>query len=604
MEKTQNNYGKAVQFLKKYQTVAALVVIGVFSVILFRSIFYGIATPDESFYLTIPFRLVKGDALIVDEWHASQFSAALLYLPMQLFMSVTGGTDGIMLYFRGLFCVCQVAVSCFTFYKMKKYGTVAALTAAVLYLLYVPETVKMLDYYTMSLMGFQVTALMLFCTDKFRVHHFVFTGIVFACTVLAQPFNCIVYFLYFAAFIVYSAIKKKKDAETKPQLLQFRSIAFITLGIVLVAVIFLIFLFSQITLQEFAANFSNVFGGQDHTLPFSDEGNTDMFAYMTIFETLFEYSTRGFVLSIILIAGVCIDRERIKHRSLWIFGAAAVCLMLTVEIAVSTFSDIAAVLFKPYIIFVMAFVCLKLTAKKDKKLMCIWLSGVVYIIFLGLISQALDYVGVIGCVVSNTVFMAAFIQLYGEIKSEKAENAQDEKTKITARRVLCSACAAVLVFDISTGVALKFINDTTAVAMDRDTGAQEVVIDNGPLKGIVTDSITYDVYNNIIADTETIKAENCDNVLVAGLIPWVYFCFNGTPATFTTWFIEGELNLYDTYYSGNPEKIPRCVYIPDTTFYWDDGNTSIIDEYNEFFGDMFDETLRQGNAGNILFVNQ
>ena len=43
---------------------------------------------------------VLGDRLLIDEWHMSQFSGVLLYLPVLLFERLTGGTDGIYLAFR------------------------------------------------------------------------------------------------------------------------------------------------------------------------------------------------------------------------------------------------------------------------------------------------------------------------------------------------------------------------------------------------------------------------------------------------------------------------------------------------------------------------
>ncbi len=605
MLKTDNKYTDAFQSLKKYQTFIALTVIFISAILLLRSAFYGIATPDESFYLTIPYRLIRGDALIVDEWHASQFSAALLYLPMKLFLLITGSTDGMVLYFRCLFVACQTAVSYFTFYKIRKYGTAAALVSAILYLLYVPETVKMLDYYTMSLMGFQVVALILFCTEKLRWYHLYFSGAVFACAVLAQPFNCLIYFLYSIAFVIALFMKKRKQFSDKAEaFFSWKSWLCLTAGIVTIAVVFLAFLFSQLTIEEFFANFSNVFGGQDHTLPFADTGETDMFSYITIFSTLYKYCPRGFILSLLLIAALCVDRDRVRRRQIWIYATFAVVVLMVIELGVSITDTICSTLFRPYVAFIFSFACLRLTEKKQKELGAVWLTGVAYIICLGLISQALDYVGVIGCVISNTVFMPSFLQLCREVRSEKTEDVRNKKQNKSVLRALAVSCAFVLVFDITAGTVLNLMNDTTAKEMGRDSVAQTVVIDNGPLKGIRTDEKIYNNYQAIIADTEIIKDNSCNSVLVAGLIPWVYFCFDGPPATFTTWYIDGELNLYDDYYGGNKDKIPDCIYIPSTSFYWDVSSKTLADEYDGFFSGMFNETQQKGSAGYILYIEK
>lgn len=61
---------------------------------------FGIKTVDESFYLSVPYRLLNGDAVFTDEWHVSQLSGLLLLLTMKLFLSVVGSTEGIILFFR------------------------------------------------------------------------------------------------------------------------------------------------------------------------------------------------------------------------------------------------------------------------------------------------------------------------------------------------------------------------------------------------------------------------------------------------------------------------------------------------------------------------
>ena len=49
---------------------------------------WGMASVDETFYLTTPFRLVQGDALLVDEWHVSQLSAVLIYPILKIYLYV------------------------------------------------------------------------------------------------------------------------------------------------------------------------------------------------------------------------------------------------------------------------------------------------------------------------------------------------------------------------------------------------------------------------------------------------------------------------------------------------------------------------------------
>ena len=603
MLKTHNN--KLSPFINKYGDLFSVAVIFIFALTVLRSAFYGISSPDESFYLSIPYRLILGDSLLVDEWHASQLSAFLLYLPMKVYLSVTGSTDGIMLYFRCIFVFCQTAVSLFTYHKLKKHGSLAALVSAVIYLLYVPETVNMLDYYTMSLMGFQVLALILFCSEKLNPPTLVFAGIVFACVVIAQPFNCLIYFIYsVCVFFLCIRIKKKPLSETSRKYFSIKSWLSLTVGIVITAAVFLAFLFSQISLNDLMANIGNLFGGHDHTLPFAQTGKTDMFSYLTIISTILRIAPVGFYIILILFFSLAYDKKRHQRRNLWILASFCCVLFLTIECIVSSFNDFTAILFKPYILFVLTYASLMLTKNKDKHLWFIWWSGIVYTIFLGIISQALDYVGVIGFVISNTALAPSITMLYKEISVSQTDKESEDKknSKPLIVKILCFISAAIISFDVISGTAIKFIDDTMAYGTGREIIAVDTVIDKGPLKGIRTNASVDESYRNILDDLDEIKEKTNGKVLVAGLIPWTYFCFDKSPAAFTTWYIEEEFDLYQEYYK-DENHLPDAIYVPKINLYWGYNYTEISEKHKEFFSAMFDTTQADGKAGYILYVN-
>jgi hypothetical protein len=584
--------------------IFALLAIGGFSLFLLRSAFFGIATPDESFYLTIPYRLINGDSLIVDEWHASQFSALLLYLPMKIFLAVTKSTDGIILFFRILFVICQILVSIYTFLKLKKYNVFAALGSAVFYLLYVPETVNMLDYYTMSLMGFQVIALTLFCSDNVGTLKSLFVGIVFGCVVLAQPFNIFVYFIYSMAALIFVLVKKKrKVSDFSEKYLNAKTWFLITVGGICVAVVSLIFIFSRITISDFVANLFNVFGGHDHTLPFVEQtGESDMFSYSEIFARLKDLFPKGFIISVIFFALLLIDKYRVQRRLLWLTLGLAVIIVLLVEFFISLKATLIGILFIPFILFVATFICLMLVSKKDKNLVMIFCSGIVYVLFLGMISQALDYVGVIGLVVSNSILTPSFMQLYKEIKNEEATTKEEKNGKTAVKVVLCILLCSVCFSNIFVGTGIKLSDDSTAQAMGRKISAlPNVTVSTGPFKGIKVKQDIAESYEDFLTDIETIKGKSCEKVLVAGLVPWIYFSFNDVPATFTSWYILAELDLYESYYKNNPDNIPNCIYIPQESFY---GKIGQFSEGTEtFFMDMFSGEKTEGKMGSIIYID-
>lgn len=591
-----------IDFIKKHKNILACAGILFFSCFLLRSAFYGTSSPDESFYLTIPYRIIKGDLFLIDEWHASQFSAFLLYLPMKIFLLINGSTDGIILYFRCVFVLCQTLVSYYTFYKLKKYGTLPAFLSSVIFLLYVTETVNMLDYYTMSLMGFQVVTLLLFCTDKLSSPKLVFAGIVFACVVVAQPFNSIIYFIYTLAVILFLLFKKNVSDYCK-KFLSVKYWGLITAGIIVVAFSFSVFVLKRMTFSDFLGNFGTIFGGHDHTLPFVDEtGKSDMFSYFTIIKTLIRVLPSGFYISVALISFLICYKRKYEKRKLLLFISLIAITFLVTENIFTTLTDIVATLFRPYILFVFTAVTLILTKNKDKNLVLIALSGIVYIVFLGVISQALDYVGVIGLVISNTALAPALKCLYKEISTkENFDSKKSNHNMIT--KILCSVCALVFIFDIVSGTAIKLVDDTMSLATENKTVKAESTLNKGPMKGIRVSNSTAEIYYNIIEDTEEIKNNSCEKVLVASLSPWIYFCFDESPATFTTWYIEEEFDLYDDYYA-DKERIPQCIYIPTKEYYRGFSYTENAESHKSFFENMFLTEETEGKAGYILYIQK
>lgn len=593
--------------------IFACSVLFILALLSLRGAFYGIASPDESFYLTIPYRIIQGDALLVDEWHASQLSAFLLYLPMKLFLGITGSTDGIVLFFRCLFTLCQTLVAVFTYQKIRKYGFVPSLVSAAMFFLYVPENVRMLDYYTMSLMGIHVIALLFFVDEKPSKFKYILIGIIFACAVTAQPFNSIIYFLYCISVLVFAVILRKKAfGESVRKYLSLSGWIYITVGIFICAAVFIAFLLSQESISEIIANFGNLFGGKNHTLPFSGEGKTDMFDFMKLIKTVFGFTPVSFTVSLFVIVGIIADRKRIAHRKFWLITALTVLSVYFIASIVTYFITPAEVLFRPYVLFLLTFVVIVLKKDMNHRLFCLWMSGVIYTVFLAVISQALDMVGVIGCVISNTALCPAAKELYEEIKAEKRENEAAGKSDNNhgtdslqgiLPKALYTVTAVFCTVNILTGIVLFIPTDAVGAGLGRELFTATERADSGPLKGIYMSVSQHKEYNKILADTEEIKKNTDGKVLVASLIPWIYFCFDEAFPTFTSWYISEELYMYEEYYE-DEEHHPAAIYVPETSFYWNRDYTLSSNAHSVFFRSMFECSRQQGEMGKILYVNK
>jgi|GEM_PF-5308793 len=537
--------------------LAALLLLG--GILLFSS-FRGLHSPDESFYLTVPYRVYLGDALLIDEWQESQFSSFLQYLPLALFIRVTGSADGIVLFFRILFVICQTAVSIFIFFRMKRFGVLSALCSAALFLVYVPEYVESLDYYTMSLMALASVAVILFPADRVSLPMGAGAGVLFACAVVAQPMLAVLYILYTAGVFTAAVIKKKKNIS---QYLTFRVWGSISVGVLLTAVVFLVFLLSRASLKDYIDNIGNLFLGYNHILPFVSDQKGNVLRYDIIVGALIRLHPVGFYLSVGLTSALFVDFRRLSHRTVWCLLLGIFYAYYVVSVLVTLRDRVDLSLFTPYILFVFSLHCYLLTRQKNRRFLLIWLAGLVYTLCLGAISRALNYVGVIGCVISNIAFAPISCNLIRELRAEAVDRADRaagiKKTTAVIMTAVCVACGAGILF-CNAGVLAVSDHLSYDFLTWRDHGAQ-VTVTQGPLKGIAVSEEEKDANDRILSDLSLLKELAPGKLYVAGMLPYVYLASDEAPGTCSAWNTEKD-DLLKMYYEMNPAHIPVAVYVP------------------------------------------
>ena len=587
-------------------TAVFCLVISAFAVLVLRCAFYGVHTPDEGFYVTVPYRLYLGEALIIDELQESQFSAFLQYLPFAAFMKMTGSTDGVILYFRLLFVLCQTAVSFFIFFRMKRFGGIGAVCAAVLYLVYVPEFVESLDYYTMSLMPVALIAVILFTSDRLSVPKGVFIGILAACAVVAQPMLAFVYFAYTAA--VFVGLVKKKKKETAPRYTALSFWVGITAGIVITAVLFFVFLLSRASLREYIDHLGNLFSGYNHILPFTPGKKSDVLRYGVIVSTLFSLHPVGFPLSVALTAGLLIDRRRLAHRTVWCFILGSFYVFYVAATLIRLPERIAQGMFSPYILFVFTLHCYLLTVQKNKKLLYIWSAGLVYVLCLGAISHALKYAGVVGCAVSDVACAHTAGDLLRELRQEKPADMQAKSAVITKAAVV--SLTAVCVFSIAGITAVNagalFVSDRVDATLQWDGDPVREKITSGPMKGITVSHREKTVYEKVMADFTDIRENYPGRLYIEGQLPLGYLMSDAPFGTCSAYYVD-KPQMLEQYFSQNPERIPRVVYFPTQDMFTERNIGSMMlqmflkdyDSTHPFFADY---TRIKGEAGYILIA--
>ncbi len=94
----------------RYDIIFAIALIAIALIHLSR-IRLGMAHVDESFYLSIPYRLLNGDSLLTNEWHVAQLAGFVVYPFIKVYFTLFHSTEGIFLAFRYIYLFVHLMVT-------------------------------------------------------------------------------------------------------------------------------------------------------------------------------------------------------------------------------------------------------------------------------------------------------------------------------------------------------------------------------------------------------------------------------------------------------------------------------------------------------------
>ena len=115
-------------------------------VVMVRSAFVGLEI-DEEYALSLGYRLVSGDRLFYSMWEPHQLSSLPAAVLLAVFIGITGGTTGVLVFFRLAVLACKAGMS-YVFYRefRRDLGRHAALLAALVLFAFVPKWFLGPDY--------------------------------------------------------------------------------------------------------------------------------------------------------------------------------------------------------------------------------------------------------------------------------------------------------------------------------------------------------------------------------------------------------------------------------------------------------------------------
>ena len=287
---------------------------------------YGLGVYDESFYLTIPYRMCHGDKLFLSEWHVSQLSALLQYPLMKLYLLIHPGTDGIVLDFRRIYVAVNFAAGLLAYRRLKKYG-VGAAAAVLLYLLYAPYNIMALSYNTIGLLcGFLCA---IFLATAARNSDYVVAGLFFAGLGLCQPLMLAEFAVVYPVLICVSLISKRREL--------LRGLLWFLLGCVILAIPVLVYFVFSVGISNILAALPLMMSDPEHDM---GELLSVSFIYRSVVDYYLPEMPAGLkfvsrsALKVLYLgfvpiwAAVLLDRGRSRRAALYLSLSALLCALI------------------------------------------------------------------------------------------------------------------------------------------------------------------------------------------------------------------------------------------------------------------------------------
>ncbi len=615
---------------KKIQKTDYIFILVLFAGILFHlvSIFVPNISADESFYVTIPFRLINGDFLVQHEWHLSQFSSLFLYLPVYLWIKIKGSANGIILFLRFLYLLIHTTAASAVYIFFRKYKG-WAIAATMMFYMHIPYSLYAVSYTSMLVIFLLLfTFCLLSIYNKPSAKLYILAGFFYGGCCVCNPALCLIFFAYILACALWikrnifshiivelkekirkrihhkhnqkhseKKVGKSNDITNTEKYCCFfsgKAIAYFFIGICIVAIISIVYFFGTGgTLLSIAENLHNLFSSSEHIIessPFAEKFGELRQAINNISFNM------PFLLPALFLA-LFFDKNRRNPSNRFIYLLLSFLLGILYAFGILKMANFKTACFAlPFAVF--SVVCYILTENKNKPLFYLmWCPCITAAIICFFTQNTVLFI--VGAVfsVSNIAGLFFLHDLYKEINTVS----NNKKTKVMRNKKIISAtkilfCIAYLFQILTYMTALQYFLITNKDDIDRVT--------DGPYSRTIMSSEENRRYEDYLNDFDLIKNRSDENepVLFSTFNNWSYLYVDRPVATYTTWF-RGEFNKESllAYYEENPEKIPRYIYI-DAYNLRKEYSVEFMKQNINIAGELFEFTQEELSNGMLLTV--
>ena len=519
------------------------------AVFLFWKCRYGFGDIDESFYLTIPYRLIQGDSLFTNEWHLSQMSGVLTLPIVSAFLKITGGTDGIILAIRYITTALQCFIALYLYFHLKNMNWLGAVVATLSYMLYIPFGIMALSYNSMGIMFLILFILLQFPNKRLPRTSCVASGLCFAGAVLCCPYLVVVFALFFLALCIIQSRSNRNKFQmcTMEELAPLKHALWVTLGAFLAAVAFAIFVLSRATIGDILQAFPHILNDPEHP-PIPLLINIRHYFGAIALATGSSIYIYAFIA---IVFCICFFDKSRKSRRLFYYAIAWICTIILMVTHYWQIRYINAVLWSINVLGV--FIALLTDKAIVRQLFySFWFTGMLYSLCLHLCSNQRFF----------AISSAASVATIGTIMMIAIFTQELEFAKNNKHFQKLPAMLLLILFGVQlfTQAELRY----SSVFWSNGMSEQTEYIENSIQAGLYISEDSAKLYSQKAEDLNALQAYDRDSVLYLSRNTWYYLMDDSNMASYSAWLAgvsEHTISRLEAYYSLDMNKLPDLVYV-------------------------------------------
>lgn len=492
--------------------------------------------PDESFYLSIPYRMLFGDRLIFDEMNTTQLVAFILYPIVKIWHSVSNNnTEGIILLFRYIWLFYHLGVSAVIYFlvKKKRSNTIAIILFS-FYSLIAPFCITALSYNTVAL-GCACILVLLYFLEYNSLTIDVVKGFLCANIVLCNPFNIVIY----CALVISTLFSKYSDKNGNKSI--GKHLLFFHLGICILFIPFLLYLL--LCMKESNTDIMGLFNTIGYMLSKDGAHNTNAGVSVFIrdkvvilFTAFFnQYRTFVGLFCVFLFLSVLLRK---KHKE----GICVICVLCIVFSFYSLqYRNNYPMLFYIFVGLSVFVIEPRLFFSHSKRALIV---AYFFVLTTHFASNNILHAIAWACV-PGTLLSFLLVEEY------MADNVMFKFSKVIVIALSVLFCISVLLLDVN------------YVFWDDDIENLHCKIEQGPLKGIYTTEANAVRYDAVYTELHNLETNEDDNILLCSTLPVDLLTLQREVCSPSTWCEYEDLDedYLTNYYFSHPEKVPTVIFV-------------------------------------------